>query len=57
MGREKRTGKTYCNYPEVRFQLVSKESSQAQVEAGKRLFKKIVARAQSRIGKTSLEEK
>ena len=33
--------------PAVAFQLVSRKLTPAQVEAGKRLFKKLVARAQS----------
>jgi len=33
--------------PNVRFQLVSRKLTPAQAEAGKRLFKRLVARAQS----------
>jgi len=47
--------RTYLKQPEVKFQLVSRKLSPAQAEAGKRLFKKIVARAQSSIQNESKE--
>jgi len=40
--------RTCLKKPAVIFQLVSRKLSPAQAEAGKRLFKRLVARAQSR---------
>ena len=42
--------------PEVKFNLVSRKLSPAQAEAGKRLFKRLVERAQSRINQAPSEE-
>jgi len=48
--------RTCTEQPAVTFQLVSRKLSPAQAEAGKRLFKRLVTRAQSTIGETSSEE-
>jgi len=46
-----KTEKRPClTQPAVKFQLASRKLSPAQAEAGKRLFKRLVARAQSKDG-------
>jgi len=42
--------------PEVTFRIEMQPSTSAQIEAGRRLFKKLVARAQLIIGEASSEE-
>jgi hypothetical protein len=43
------TKQTCVKKPAVTFQLESRKITPAQVEAGKRLFKRLIARAQSRV--------
>jgi len=38
----------YLKKPKVRFQIVSRQLTPTQAEAGRRLFRRLVARAQSR---------
>ena len=55
MEGERSAGKASYKCPEVKFQLVSRKMTPAQADAGKRLFKKLVARAQSSIQNESKE--
>lgn len=48
--------RTCLKQPGVKFQLVSRKLTLAQAEAGKRLIKRLVARAQSIVGEASPEE-
>ncbi|MBA7569712.1 hypothetical protein ES708_11453 [subsurface metagenome] len=48
--------RTCLKQPAVTFQLVRRQSTPAQAEAGERLIKRLVARAQSRINQASSEE-
>ena len=47
--------RTCLKKPEVRFQLISRKLTPQQADAGKRLFKRLVARAQSSIQNESKE--
>ena len=48
--------RTCLEQPAVKFQLVSRKLTPAQAEAGKRLIRRLVARAQAQVNQASPEE-